>query len=351
MIPILYDSTATDFTVNGLARLVDCIDCVVTEGRNDIYECDFSYPVNGHAFELIRPGRIICVTHDETGDIQPFDIVSYTRGIDGIVDFHAVHVSYRLTKQVVIDTPKSSLADALAALSAAAPGFTFRTDFSSTATMTGLDGKPHTVRELIGGIQGSLLDTYGGELKWDNFSVSLLKSRGQARPLKIRYGVNLKDYVEDADYSETYTAVIPYYSTDSDLVIGSKVDPGFASYNDRQEVVPMDLSSDFENPPTAAQLEAKALQRMMDSQPATPHQTISVDFVRIHSDSNPGLDALMTCGLCDTIATVLPMYGVETSYKVVKTTWDVLTERYINLELGTLGTTLAQALGLASNNN
>ena len=95
MYPILFEKNETSFSSNGLGRLRDCISCVVTEERNGIYECDFEYPVDGARYEDIICGRIIGVTHDDSDDLQPFDIVSYTKPIDGIVTFHAVHISYR----------------------------------------------------------------------------------------------------------------------------------------------------------------------------------------------------------------------------------------------------------------
>ena len=56
MIPILYEKTETAFTSNGLGRLSDCIRCIVTEGRNDIYEAEFDYPVAGAHFDDIQIG-------------------------------------------------------------------------------------------------------------------------------------------------------------------------------------------------------------------------------------------------------------------------------------------------------
>ena len=50
MIPILYESTESAFVSNGICRLRDCLNCVVTEERNGIYECDFDYPVDGAHF-------------------------------------------------------------------------------------------------------------------------------------------------------------------------------------------------------------------------------------------------------------------------------------------------------------
>lgn len=93
MIPILYESNETRFTSNGIGRLRDCISCAVTEERNGIFECDFEYPVTGAHYEDIIEGRIVYVTHDDTGIPQPFDIVGSTKPISGVVTFHAVHIS------------------------------------------------------------------------------------------------------------------------------------------------------------------------------------------------------------------------------------------------------------------
>ena len=134
MIPILYEASETGFDNNGLGRLRDCISCTVTEERNGVYECDFEYPVDGQNYDLIQIGRIIAVEHDDTNDVQPFDIVSYTRPINGIVQFHAVHISYRQSKMVANGTNINSLADAFTMLSNAIPEnpFVYETDQTDT---------------------------------------------------------------------------------------------------------------------------------------------------------------------------------------------------------------------------
>ena len=76
MMPILYDSTETEYTTNGICRLTDCLNMSVATERNGIFECDFEYPVTGVNFDRIQLGRVVGVTHDDSGDIEPFDIVS-----------------------------------------------------------------------------------------------------------------------------------------------------------------------------------------------------------------------------------------------------------------------------------
>ena len=121
MIPVLYDSNEVSFTSNGLGRLRDCTNCIVTEERNGIYECDFEYLVNGQTYEKIQVGRIVAVEHDDTGDVQPFDIMSVSRAIDGVISVHCVHISYRQSYMTVSGSNINSLSDAFTLLGTAKP--------------------------------------------------------------------------------------------------------------------------------------------------------------------------------------------------------------------------------------
>ena len=151
--------------------------------------------------------------HDESGGIQPFDIVSYSRPINGIVTFHAVHISYRQCALTVSGTNINSLADAFTMLGNAEPSnpFTYWTDKTSLGYLASGDGIPHTVRSILGGMEGSILDAYGGEYEWDTWTVKLWAARGSLKDFTIRYGANMTDYNEDTDYNDTYNSVIPYW--------------------------------------------------------------------------------------------------------------------------------------------
>lgn len=354
MIPILYEKDETAFTSNGICRLPECISCTVTEERNGIYECTFEYPIAGGHFDELECGRIIAVTHDDTGDIQPFDIISYTRPINGVVTFHAVHISYRQTEMTVRGTSINSLASALTLMKSASPSnpFTYKTNITSTAYFGAGDGIPRTVRNMLGGVEGSILDTYGGEYEWDKWTVYLWKERGTVKDFVIRYGVNMTKYNEDCDYTAAYSSVIPYWSKDNGTegkvtVVASRVDSGLKMYNDRNVCVPMDLSDKFENQPTTTQLRDMALSRMNADLVNLPKQNISVDFIRISESEEYSIyTELMQCRLCDMIPVYFPWYGMQATFKIVKTVYDVLKGRFTSMELGDLSTGLTQALGI-----
>ena len=350
MIPILYDSTEENFASNGLGRLRDCISCKVTEERNGIFECDFEYPVNGQNYDRILLGRTIAAKYDDTEDVQPFDIVSNSEPINGIVRYHAVHISYRQSKLTVSGTSINSLAAAFAMLNNAQPvnPFIYETDKVSDGYLAVGDGVPRSVKSILGGVEGSILDTYGGEYKYNKFIVSLLTSRGSDRGFIIRYGVNLLDYNNDTNYSESFNSCIPYWASGSVVVKGGRVDSGLSSYNGRIECVPLDLTSKFESQPTAAQLETAARSYMQNNQVNLPAQTIKVNFIRLQdSEEYAEYAALLDCKLCDTVRVIFPRYNMDGKFKIVKTVYNSLTERYEEMELGALSITLSQALGLS----
>lgn len=348
MIPILYDTDETSFASNGLGRLRDCISCIVTEERNGIYECDFEYPVTGRHFEQLQCGRIVGVTHDDSDDIQPFDIVSYSRPIDGIVTFHAVHISYRQSFLTVKTTAGvNSLADAFTVLRTAEPSnpFSYYTDKTSSAYLACADGTPRSVRQMLGGIEGSILDTYGGEYEWDKWSVNLYQSRGTARDFSIRYGVNMSEFNDETDSSEVYSSCIPYWTNGEEFVIGDRQDSGAQTPTGRGECVPLDVSEKFEDKPTKAQVEAQGA--LMLTNTNLPKQTITVEFVRLQDLGYEEFSNLYQCRLCDTVNVIFPGYNMSGRFKIVRTEWDVLKDRYESMELGDLSTSLSEALGIS----
>ena len=357
MIPILYEKDETAFVSNGLGRLRDCISCVVTEERNGIYECDFEYPIDGMNYDRIQCGRIIAVEHDENGDVQPFDIVSYSRPINGVVTFHAVHISYRQTALTVSGTNINSLADAFTLLGNAQPSnpFNYWTDKDSLGYMASGDGIPHSVRSILGGMEGSVLDSYGGEYEWDTWTVKLWQSRGTLKNFTIRYGVNLTDYTEEVDYTDTYTSVIPYWVGQDDdgndiIVTGDMQSTSYPSFNGQGRCIPLDVSDKFDSEsgvPTKAEVEAQGMAHINANQPYLPSQNIKVDFVRISDTPEYAqFKTLQTCKLCDSVNVMFSRYGVEGTFKIVKTKWDVLTGKYDEMELGDLSISLSEALGI-----
>lgn len=343
MIPILYESTETQFTSNGLGRLVDTISAVVTEERNGVYELEFEYPISGEKYDLIKEGRIVAVTHDETGDVQPFILYKRTATIDGKVKFNAHHLSYRLSNIVVKPFTASGIVDAMAQIvpnSMNPNPFVFWTDKVVTSQFE--NETPRSVRSLLGGERGSLLDVFGkGEYEFDKWTVKLHLNRGQDSGVTIRYGKNLSDITQEIDASGYYNAVAPYWKGDDETVTL----PDLVVLEDVDEIraVPLDLTSEFENAPTQAELRNMAQTRLENSSGINISENIKADFVQLwQTEEYKDYAPLQRVRLCDTVTIIYEPLGVYSiQKKAIRVKWNVLLDRYDEIELGDSQVTLA----------
>lgn len=349
MIPILYEATETAFTSNGVCRLPDCGMCQVTEERNGVYECTFTYPTSGAHYGDIKEGRIIFCTHDETGRAQPFDIYARSEPIDGVVTFYAHHISYRLGRVILQPMTATSCAVALNAITShtynSCP-FTFWTDKTNAGSFATHAPKP--VKEVLGGSQGSILDVFGkGEYEWDRFDVKLYLNRGQTTDVTIRYGVNMTGYSRDLNYSSAYNACVPYWL---DSETNELITPGvvYAEGYDASSAEPvvMDLSGEFENAPTQQQLIDEAEARMNSNQSWLPSDNITVSFVPLwQTEEYTSVAPLQRVRLCDKVNVLYGPGAVEIKgVQVIRTVYNVLLDRYDSMELGTARATFEALL-------
>ena len=352
MIPILYESTETTFTSNGIGRLSDAVSCTVTEERNGPYELEMEYPVSGIHYDDIQLFRIIFAIPADGKTGQPFEIYDISRPLNGIVTIRAWHISYRLNKIVVKPFTAASCSLALAGLatnSTTTNPFTFSTDKTVAATFT--VKTPTECRGLLGGQAGSILDVFGkGDYEFDKWTVYLRTNRGVDNGVTIRYGKNLTALDADAGMDNVYTGIVPYYYNDDtgELVTIT----GFVLWGDHRTdypvdmVRPVDLSDKWdESAPTSAQLQTAA-EAYMDDNPGWELSTnLRVSFVALaDTEEYKDASALQRVNLCDTVTIIHEVLGVSTTAKVVKTEYDVLLERYNSIELGTASVSLGQAI-------
>lgn len=358
MIPILYESNETQFTSNGIGPLSDALECTVTEERNGEYICELVYPVDGKRFDDIQEGRIIGVWHDDNHDIQPFDIYGRSAPIDGQVTFYASHLSYRLRGITV--TPFT--ADSCAATLASIPDYSVETNpfsFSTNKSVSAIYANtlPKSARSILGGEEGSVLDFYGtGEYVWDKWNVRLLTRRGSDTDVEIRYGKNLTDFEQELDYSEAVTGIVPYWTgtkTIGDTEVPLYVTlPEKALYKSgvspsgRASSIPYDFSDKFETEPTVAQLRAAAQSFLDSSDIWLPSNSIKVDFVHLwETEEYKDVAPLQQVGLCDTVLVTFPKYNISRlRIKIIRTVYNVLAERYDEMELGDAPSTFADTI-------
>lgn len=350
MIPILYEGNETEFLTNGIGRLSDAISCTVEENLNGLYELEMQYPITGIHYGDIETDRLILATPFDGGDPQPFRIYQISRAINGIVTINAEHISYLLNRVVVMPFQATSCATALAGLKSHAANncpFTFTTTKTGSSTFT--VSEPQPLRALLGGQKGSILDVYGkGEYEFDRWAVRLSTSRGSDNGVTLRYGKNITELVRDSNISNAYTGIVPFWAdADGDLVvlpekiIWSTHRDAFA----HEIIKAVDFSSEWQDIPTIAQLRARAAAYVTANEGWKLNDNIKVSFVALwQTEEYKNIAVLERVHMGDTVTVIYEALGVEASAKVIRTVYDVLLERYDEIELGTAKNTLAQAI-------
>lgn len=345
MIPILYDSSETAFTTNGLGPLSDAIECTVEEEINGVYQLRMIYPIDGFNFSNIKALNIIKVVPapEWSARPQPFDIVRVSMPRHDRVEIYARHISYRLCKNTVLPFSLSSatVGNVLTAIKnhrVEDDGFSFSTSFLNVYTPFAV-AEPCSIRQAL----GDLLNVLGkGEYIWNLKTVGLHETRGTNTDITLRYGVNIIDFKQEQNIEETITGIVPYWKgrdTDGNDVVVTLSQPAVYSSNANRfpyaRTVPVDFSSEFKEKPTESQLLSAAQSYISANGVGTPKVSIDVSFVNLSdTEEYKAFTDLGDVSLGDTINVNYAKLGVTAQARVIRTVYDVLKDRYTEISLG-----------------
>ena len=96
MIPRLFDSSATEFTTNGLGLLNGASSCSVRQTLNGEYELQFTYPIKGNRFSQLVERALVVAKPDPISNDQAFRIYRIVKSMKDTVTVYAEHISYDL---------------------------------------------------------------------------------------------------------------------------------------------------------------------------------------------------------------------------------------------------------------
>lgn len=350
----IYESDTIGKQRDLVGYLSDALTCVVKEERNGEFELQMTYPVTGKWYEHLKLRNIIGAKPNPYANEQLFRIYNITKAINCVVTVNAEHISYGARGLPVSPFTASNVVTALDQLKSKCVfdwcPFTFWTDKNTEGTMTVT--QPSSLRSLMGGTEGSVLDIYGGEYEFNNYDVKLWNSRGQNRGVTIRYGKNLTDLEQEENCANVFTGVYPYwYSEEEGLVeLSEKVIYAKGNYN-FVRIATLDLSSEWTDKPTEEQLRARAEVYMKDNDIGVPKVSLTVSFVQLaQTKEYSTIKLLEEVHLCDTVTVLFPELGVNATAKCISYEYDVLNEKYTTLELGDSRSNFADTVsGISSN--
>lgn len=358
MIPILYEAKTSDFTGNGTGFLKDATECMVKEVRNGTFELTLKYPENGVYADKLTEDAIIKAKPNNKDNDQLFRVYKSGKTIAGVNTFYAEHISYELNSnpicQPVIEgkNPQQAIEQVLS--QAAVPNnYTAWSDIQ-TRNSTGVDDVI-SVRKMLGGVEGSILDTWGGEYQFDNFTIKLWKSRGKDTGETIRYGKNLITAEQEKNIANTVTAIFPYarYKKDetSEEEILVKLSEGIiktpnADRYARLKCEPVDFSDKFKDGVVITEdMLRKVATAYAQSGIDEPSISIKASFQDMNKiKGNENLATFNSIDLCDIVTVIIEKLDIDVKAKVVSYTYNVLKERAEKVEIGETRTNLTKQI-------
>lgn len=366
MYPLLFDHGDVNFERLGKGKLTDVASFVIYEELNGEYTAEFTYPITGPRINDLYAGGTVIVygpsynpnnTPETTIDGVMFDITGHSLAIDGMVTFHCQHLSRRLAYSVmyagtvnynfgIYARPSINNLD----------GADISISIPSGNSFT-LEAPKSVIACLIGGEQSFTADCgfdfafrtpvniVPAKARCNCYAIS--GGRGADRGAQVRYGYNMISYDQSIDRRQSFNCVYPFYKdSNGTITYASTTISNRVIYPTTQITppvcVPLDVSSEFENPPTGAEIATFAQNYLDNNTPWNVEDEITVNFLN-GAEIDPHAPHIE---LGDIISVYWADAGITTKQRVISYRYDVLQECYIEMTLGKIANNFVAITGM-----
>ena len=366
MIPRIYNNSFTTYDSNGLGLLVDAISCQVEEESNGDFELTLVYPSDGSFFYALKQDNLIKADTSDTLKGQLFRIDTISKPLNGQVTVYAKHISFDLAKNSLnedVNEKNINCENAgkhMLQKSDADSRFSVESNIEMLGNYS-MDRKTDCL-SAIAGTKGSLIDTFGNgpKLLRDNFTISVLNRRGKDDNTLIAYKKNITGFTLEEDYSEIINVIKPYATYTEDEVektlyideIGVKSPRYIEGDIVKSRWIDFSDKFDEDETPTKEKLKNLAEKYFNDNSCDLPKMTYKIEFQPLSQTEEykeDGLAELEYIGMDDSVYIANSKYGIRDQARVIKTTYNVLADKYISIELGDPKTTLGSIINKSNN--
>ena len=379
MRPILYSKNETRFDTYGLGE-IDALKGNATRERNGNYSAYLEYPASGPLASVFEKEMKFKADAGTRTKNQTFEIVRIVKDSSSTIKIYAQHISHKLEYMSVRHGIKvSGTADlALKTWAKNLVGdyhFDTWSDIDTVLPITFLVDKMENARLALGGVEGSILDIWGGEYEFDNQTVRLHKRLGRRAPTILEYGRNILSAESDESIESAYTSVAPFatYTPESQegdsrqqdpvlvTIPENYVDSKYVSMYANRRIKVVDFSSEFKDEgtgegkkkdiPTPEKLKALAIKYMENNRIGAPKINTKIEYVDLAQTLDYAERGwIEELELCDIVPVYYPQIGItEDDAKVTKVVYDFLNDRNESVEFGLVGESIRSAMtgGLA----
>ena len=341
----IYMSNTTDFNNNGLGFLTDAISCIIDDEINGNYQLTMEYIKDGNLAEyLVEENIIKCAVAD--GTEQLFRIKIVQKNFKTIV-ITAYHIFYDLLNNFLEDTYPQNL-NGVSFLNHILNNTSFATNFTANSNISDTKSaryvRKNPVIAIMGDIDNSMVNLFGGELKRDNFTINFLTRIGNNNGVKLLFGKNITGIDVTVDITNVATRVMPQ-GFDGLLLPEKYVDSPLINNYPTPKIVKLefnDVKYDPDSTETGVYTDINdaydALRAKVQEQYTNgldkPQININVDWIELSKTNEyKNYTNLEKVNIGDTITANILDMDYET--RVIATKYDALEERIINFQIGT----------------
>lgn len=359
----LFSHTETDFTHNGIHVLDDIVigdTCILTNGINEIYSLEMEVAIfNNSKWRDIEAEMFLRVP--TTKGEQIFRIKEVVKGFSTL-RIYAKHVFFDLENNFILDTNVVQK-DGRSAIAQILGGITNNSinTFNGTSDITVVNNsrlvRKNVVTALIGDIDNSFLNRWGGELQLDNFNFAINKRIGQDRGFQIRYGKNATGYEGNINTYNLCTRIVPV-GFDGIMLEGTKwVDspnitkyPQIYTYEVKFEDIKVKENPEDEEGYNTIEeareaLRQAALNHFNNTKCDLPSFSARVNFITLqNTEEYKDVKSLERVELGDDVSIYLSSIDVNASSRIVRTKYNFFTQKYVEVEVGDIKPNLFKQL-------
>ncbi|TGD24340.1 hypothetical protein EGT49_03530 [Companilactobacillus suantsaicola] len=342
--PVLFESSESDFTTQGIGVLTDCLSIEVTNEFNELPELKLDYLATGDiANELIKY-RIIMADVGEGYLKQLFRIDSVKKSIDNKIEVTASHIlndlSYNTLKQNInasAVTPVAAFNLLKNQLEQPEPKLKMISSIIGTTNISWDMTKIDNAKKALGGANGSLLQMFKGEYLFDNYTVHYERNIGTKTGKVIEYGKDLVQVNQEENIEETYNAIKPFSKTGSGndeklIYLPERIIKTNSNF-EKLRVLTKDFSQDKIE--TVDQLRSRTNRYISDNKVGIPKVSLTFEIADIKDD----LGFVDELKMGDEVTVFFANLNIDTTARVIKTVWDGLLHRYKTVSIGDKPTT------------
>lgn len=377
MRPILFNKNEQSFDTYGLGEL-DVTKGTATRERNGNYTLYAEIPVNDPMASIVEKEMKLKADAGLRTKNQTFEISRIVKDSSNIVKIYGQHISHKLEYMALRNATAfaGSAYSALGIWKGALIGdlrFDVWSDIQTVGKGVFDISKMENARQALGGVEGSILDIYGGEYEFDNMTVRLHKQLGRTAPTVLEYGRNILSAESDETIESTYTSVLPFATYTPDKPEGDTsdnqpdavtvtlpedyVDSKYKDLYAHRRIKIVDFSSEFKSDgknkdiPTVEKLRKMATDYMDRNAIGKPKFNTKIEYADLARTLDYADNGwIEEVELCDIVPVYYPQIGLtDETLKVTTITYDFVNERNESVEFGDIGTNVRSTMqnGLA----